>query len=158
MTSPKVICTSDSNDHFNDPTPEHLRKGVEFYPCQIDGGWNRLFVEKRDDGIYYNGRIVFSNSELVHFKQQVITDGQAWNRSDERCDCPQCKDGSDWYLKYPKYLWLYCYVSSSLDEDKSDEPPTMVKPDGIEFFENDEMELIFTLKSQFWIHKGISLI
>ena len=156
--SPSVICTIDTNDRFNfnddeyfdmtgisrpsKETLDHLRKGVEFYPCEGDVGWNRLFVEKRADGIYYNGRIVFTNSELDQFKNEIVQETVKKESNDEKCDCPQCRDGDEWYRRFSKYLWLYAFIPSPQYYNDCNDPNEhylKTKADGIEFKEGDEI-------------------
>jgi hypothetical protein len=134
--------------------------GSQHHQC-LEGGWNYIFIEPRDDGIYYNGRLVFSVAQFMSFQRKKCNnrddDDKEYNITfDPECECPKCEDASkqaesnDWYHVYNEYIWLYAYIISSTSSQAKDyddgkkwwpdddtPPPAVRVSDGIEFKDGD---------------------
>jgi hypothetical protein len=152
-----IYCTIDSNDRFefydqNDeeywknqskPTQEvldHLSKGVDFHVCNYDG-FNYMFLKHGSDGVYYNGRMVFSSDELKSFNKREEVDDDTGIDKGKWCSCPRCSDAEDWFKTFPKYIHLYVFVTEEKyrEENVQDGIQVLVKEDGIEFMEGNEI-------------------
>lgn len=87
----QVYCIIDTNDrfkfaHYDDVDKnedvEWLRKGVDFQSCNKTGR-NIVFLDISENGLSYNGRIVFTRDELKQFHFSV---NNYDNDSDEESD------------------------------------------------------------------------
>jgi hypothetical protein len=176
-----VYVTIDTNDRFEffpedeadkdegyEPSEEDKNErlafleGTQHHQC-VEGGWNYIFVEPRPDGIYYNGRMVFSIAQFMSFQRKKCNnrddDDSEYNVTfNSECDCPKCEDASkqtesnDWYHVYDEHIWLYAYTISDTNTstqakdydagvkwwpDDDTPPPAVRVPDGIEFKDGD---------------------
>lgn len=128
----------DEDEIITDDIREKYRKGCDFFSCK-NCGWSYLFLDHRNDGIYFNDSIVFTKEELLKFYKKEIDNSYETDNdesSQNNCDCPLHRDYKKWEKKYPKYLWTYIYVSNE-DTNDTDEN-FIVKKDGIQFSMNDE--------------------
>jgi len=120
---------------------DKLQPGVDFESC-YNGSWNCPFLYDTDDGVTYNGKLIFNREELLSMKCKVeevsdyednsfdltYTDSSSDNESDWMgytprnylityrhkfpCSCNKCKYSDQWYKIHPKYIHLYAYVTN----------------------------------------------
>lgn len=163
-----ILCSLDTNDRFQfavldpeDPDydadlPLEKRRQilkqygdtVRFFCCQ-QGGWNRIFLSARSDGLYFGEHRLFDVDELRDkFSCREVEDDDSWEIESDRqkstmtlnrerleeardaseCSCAGCVDrvwharqgnALDWYQTHPQYVYMVAYVNSVQPQEEA---------------------------------------